>query len=278
MEEAILRQDAGLSSKAAPAVASLVCPYRGLLPYEAQDAESFFGRDADVAACLKRLRDTGVLAVVGPSGTGKSSVVRAGVVAALEREGVKVLLTTPGARPLDSLAPLHVSGPLPVLVVDQAEEAVTLCGDADERTAYFERLGRTAASSSSPFALIGSVTCRAYPAFARLLDRGFYLLAAMSEDDLRAAIEGPARHAGLRLEPGLVDLLVREVEGEPGALPMLSHVLRQTWEHREGSTLTVEGYRLTGGIRNAVAQSAEHLYEGLESGSAANCGPCCSGW
>ena len=86
----------------------------------------------------------------------------------------------------------------------------------------------------------------------------------MNEIDLRAAIEGPARHAGLRLEPGLIDLLVREVEGEPGALPRLSHVLRQTWEHREGATLTVEGYRLTGGIRNAVAQSAERLYEGLE--------------
>ena len=140
LEEAILRQDQGLSTLA-PTVASLVCPYRGLLPYEAQDAESFFGRDADVSACLKRLRDTGVLAVVGPSGTGKSSVVRAGVVAALEREGVKVLITTPGPRPLDSLAPLPTHGPLPVLVVDQAEEAVTLCGEADERTAYFERLG-----------------------------------------------------------------------------------------------------------------------------------------
>ena len=263
LEAAILRQDTELTGTA-PTLASQVCPYRGLLPYEAQDAESFFGRDADVAACLKRLRDTGVLAVVGPSGTGKSSVVRAGVISALEREGVKVLLTTPGPRPLDSLAPLHFSGPLPVLVVDQAEEAVTLCADADERTAYFEKLGAYGGQLVVALRADRLGDLSNYPAFARLLDRGFYLLAAMSEEDLRAAIEGPARHAGLRLEPGLVDLLVREVEGEPGALPMLSHVLRQTWEHREGSTLTVEGYRLTGGIRNAVAQSAEHLYEGLE--------------
>ena len=99
-----------------------------------------------------------------------------------------------------------------------------------------------------------------HPGFARLVERGLYLLSPMSEDNLRAAIEGPARQAGLRLEPGLVDLLVREVEGEPGALPMLSHVLRQTWERREGPTLTVEGYRATGGIRDAVAQSAEDLY------------------
>ena len=85
----------------------------------------------------------------------------------------------------------------------------------------------------------------------------------MGEEDLRAAIEGPARQAGLLLEPGLVDLLVREVEGEPGALPLLSHALRQTWERREGRTLTVDGYRAGGGIRGAVAQSAEEVYEGL---------------
>ena len=59
------------------------------------------------------------------------------------------------------------------------------------------------------------------------MERGLYLLGPMSEDELRAAIEGPARQAGLRLEPGLVDLLVREVEGEPGALPLLSHALRR---------------------------------------------------
>ena len=72
----------------------------------------------------------------------------------------------------------------------------------------------------------------------------------MSPPDLRRAIEGPAEQAGLRLEPGLVDLLVREVEGEPGALPLLSHVLRETWERREGATLTVDSYQRSGGIRD----------------------------
>ena len=83
----------------------------------------------------------------------------------------------------------------------------------------------------------------------------------MSDADLRAAIEGPARQAGLLLEPGLVDLLVREVEGEPGALPLLSHALHETWQRREGRTLTVEGYQRTGGIRGSVAQSAEEVYD-----------------
>ena len=108
----------------------------------------------------------------------------------------------------------------------------------------------------------------AHPVLARLVERGLYVLAAMTPDELRAAIEGPARQAGLIIEPGLVDLLVREVEHEPGALPLLSHALRETWLRREGRTLTVAGYQASGGIRGAVAQSAESLYGDLEPGPA----------
>ena len=103
-----------------------------------------------------------------------------------------------------------------------------------------------------------------YPDIARVLEDGLYLLGPMGEADLRSAVEGPARRAGLRLEPGLVDLLVREVEGEPAALPLLSHVLRETWERREGPTLTVAGYLATGGIKHAVAKSAESLYDAMD--------------
>lgn len=263
LEAAILRQDPELDGvEALPS--RLVCPYRGLLPYESEDAETFFGRELDIEACLSRLRTQGTVSVVGPSGIGKSSLLRAGVVATLQGEGSSVLVTTPGSRPLDSLALLPSLPPFPVLVVDQCEEAVTLCGDEAQRTAYLDCL----AEYGGPVVIslradrIGELST--HPGFARLVERGLYLLSPMSEDNLRAAIEGPARLAGLRLQQGLVDLLVREVEGEPGALPMLSHVLRQTWERREGATLTVDGYRATGGIRNAVAQSAENLYAGFD--------------
>ena len=107
----------------------------------------------------------------------------------------------------------------------------------------------------------GSATCRPTPASPASSSGACTCSARWSEADLRAAIEGPAHQAGLLLEPGLVDLLVREVEGEPGALPLLSHALRQTWQRREGRTLTVAGYQETGGIRGAVAQSAEEVYD-----------------
>lgn len=265
LEQLLLRQDPSLRAPEDRPVSSL-CPYRGLLPYGAEDADSFFGRGEDVAACLRRLRDSGALTVIGPSGVGKSSLVLAGVVASLRRSGVPVLVTAPGVHPMASLHGLRSTG-RQTLVVDQAEEAVTVCTDPAERDAYVAALAGHVASGG---ALV--LTLRAdhigdlarYPDIARVVEEGLYLLGPMSVSDLRSAILGPARRAGLRLEPGLVDLLVEEVEGEPAALPLLSHVLRATWERREGPTLTVEGYRATGGIRYAVAQSAETLYDAMD--------------
>jgi DNA-binding SARP family transcriptional activator len=265
LEQQLLRQDPSLAAPAGRQV-SVICPYRGLLPYGAENADSFFGREDDLASCLRRLRDSGVLAVVGPSGIGKSSLVRAGVVASLLRGGTPVLVTAPGTHPMDSLHGVKARG-RQTLVVDQAEEAVTVCSDPGERERYFAALaahvgagGRLVLSLRADH--LGDLA--PYPDIARVLEDGLYLLGPMSAPDLRNAIEGPARRAGLRLEPGLVDLLVREVEGEPAALPMLSHVLRETWERREGPTLTVEGYRATGGIRDAVSKSAEALYDGMD--------------
>jgi energy-coupling factor transporter ATP-binding protein EcfA2 len=262
LEEAILRQDPGLVAAQLPEPSS-VCPYLGLVPYGVGDSDAFFGRDTEVSECLRRLAEAGMLAIVGPSGSGKSSLARAGVAAALEREGRRVVIITPGGRPMDALSVLPASGPPPALVVDQCEEAVTLCRDSDERARFFSTLAGHAESALLIVALRGDRfgELSGYPEFARLVERGLYLLKGMAEDDLRAAIEGPARQAGLRLEPGLVDLLIRDVEGEPGALPLLSHALRQTWQRREGRTLTVAGYQASGGIRGAVAQSAEQVYE-----------------
>ena len=265
LEVLLLRQDPSLAPRPEREI-SRSCPYQGLFAYDAKDADSFFGRDDEVAAALRRLREVGVLAVVGPSGVGKSSLVRAGVVATLLRGGQRVLVTTPGAHPRDSLDGLSPGG-RQTLVVDQAEEAVTMCTDPRERSAYFDALARHV-EAGGPLVLslradhLGDLA--PFPGITRVIEDGLLLLGPMSEAELRRAIEGPALRVGLRLEPGLVDLLVREVQGEPAALPLLSHVLRETWQRREGPTLTVDAYQGTGGVRYAVAQSAESLYETLD--------------
>ena len=203
---------------------------------------------------------------LGPSGSGKSSLVRAGVAAGLGRDGRRVVVMTPGTHPMAGLAEAGVLRTSSVLVVDQLEEVVTVCQDLVEREAFLDALvGHADAGAGVVVALradrLGLLS--GHRGLARLLERGLHLLGTMNEEDLRAAVEGPAHRAGLLLEPGLVDLLVQEVSGEPGALPLLSHALAQTWENREGRTLTVEGYRATGGIRGAVAQSAETLFQRL---------------
>jgi WD40 repeat protein len=266
LETLLLRQDASLAPLPSRQT-SAMCPYRGLLPYDAADADTFFGREDDLSACLRKLRDTGVLAVIGPSGVGKSSLVRAGVVSSLVRSGTPVLLTTPGPHPLDSLTGLKPRG-RQTLVVDQLEEAMTLCADPAERAGYVAALAMHVGSGG---ALVLSLRAdhlgdfAPYAEIARVLEDGLYLLGPLDERGLRSAIEGPARRAGLRLEAGLVDLLVRDMEGEPAALPLLSHVLRETWERREGPTLTVAGYQATGGIRQAVSRSAESVYDAMDA-------------
>ncbi|MGZ4615387.1 MAG: WD40 repeat domain-containing protein, partial [Actinomycetes bacterium] len=103
----------------------------------------------------------------------------------------------------------------------------------------------------------------ASPAFGRLVEQGLHLVTAMTAADMREAIEGPVRQSALRMETGLVELLLREVADQPGALPLLSHALAETWERREADVLTVDAYRATGGIRSAVAQTAERLFASL---------------
>jgi len=270
LEQSILRQDPSLA--AAPESrggSESSCPYLGLLPYDVGDAAAFFGREGDVSACLRRLDEAGVVAILGPSGSGKSSLARAGVAAALEHDGRRVHVMTPGTHPADTLTALHPR-PQDVLVVDQCEEALAIPPDSPQRTEFVAALVAFAATGRGLLVVsmradrLGELS--SHPELARLVETGLYLLGPMAEEDLRHAIEGPAGQAGLRLEPGLTNLLLREVAGEPAALPLLSHVLRQTWFHREGSTLTVEGYAATGGVREAVSQSAEGLFRDLDPG------------
>lgn len=265
LEQAVLQQDPGL---AVPTVgtAAVRCPWPGLASYDVEDADTFFGRERELAECRDRLSRAGFLAVVGPSGSGKSSLVRAGLAARLREEGLEVRVITPDPRPLEALEEA-ASGRSrgSVLVVDQCEEIFSPQVPEPVRAQFLGEVaaqgwgGRTEVVLTLRADRLGELT--AYPDVARLVEEGLYLLKAIGPDGVRAAIEQPARRAGLLLEQGLVDLLVRDVEGEPGSLPLLAHALRQTWERREGNTLTVRGYHESGGIRGAIARSAEQVYE-----------------
>ncbi|MCC2279368.1 helix-turn-helix domain-containing protein [Streptomyces sp. ET3-23] len=276
------------------------CPYRGLSAFGPQDARWFFGREQATAALVaqltKRLDGSGPLMVVAPSGAGKSSLLRAGLIPALTR-GVlpapgaaghwQPLLLTPGEHPaatlralLDRATEAHpADSPRFALVVDQFEELFTLCQDESERRAFVELLhaltsAPAGANSEGPacLAVLGIRAdfyghCLAHQELVAALRHGHVPLGPMDTGQLREAITGPAEKAGLSVEPGLVELMLRDAGGtatpRAGVLPLLSHALLATWQQRTDTTLTVAGYQLTGGISGAVATTAEHAYSAL---------------
>jgi WD40 repeat protein/DNA-binding SARP family transcriptional activator len=289
-------------------------PYKGLVAYQPDDAAVFFGRETVVAELVRRLAGTPLLAVVGASGSGKSSVVRAGLLPAI-RDGAlpgsstwPTMLMSPGAHPLAELAAqvslrsgvaagsllhdletdaraldlaarqiLASSGTRGrvVLVIDQFEELFTLCGDEPERSKFIDALVQAVTSPEAMTTVVLALRadfygrCGDYPDFGRVVESGTALLGPMGTDDIRAAIDGPARVAGLRLEPGLTELVLRDVAEQPGALPLLSHALLETWRRRRRRTLTLDGYREAGGVDGAIAQTAEAVYNEFSPGQQA---------
>ena len=266
LETAVLQQDPALDD-GLRRTADESCPWKGLAAYDAEDEDAFHGREDETEECLDRLEGHPLLVLAGPSGCGKSSLMCAGIVAGLRARGRTVVVMVPGRDPALAMASaLTATRAHPVLVVDQFEEVFTLRDNGDRTTAWLAELAAYARDRAPVILAVRSDHVAEFggePGLARLAEAGLHLVSPLTGDRLRAAIEGPARAAGLRLEHGLVDLLLRDSEGEPGALPLLSHALAETWLRRDGRLLTVAGYQDAGGIRGAVARSADRLYEQL---------------
>lgn len=251
-------------------------PYRGLARFEPGDRELFFGRDAVVGELVELAREHRFAAVFGPSGSGKSSLLRAGLIPALgkrpaaDRPGL-IRILTPGERP----AHTHAKALVPQdgerdtwVIVDQFEELFTLCRDSAERNRFLDAL-LTAREPTSRLRVVIAVRgdfyghCAAHRDLADAVRRANLLVGPMSPAELREVITGPAAAVGLNVERALTARLIDEVTDRPGALPMLSHTLLETWRRRRGRTLTLDAYEATGGVEGAIAATAERLYADL---------------
>ena len=321
-------------------VPTTACPYPGLVPFDASTARWFFGRERAVADLTDRVRarlaSGGPLVLVGASGSGKSSLLRAGLLPALAGGALPGsarwprVVFTPGEHPLRELvrriaeisrmpatagaladairadpsraveifAELLAAGTgsgarngttasaTPrrfVIAVDQLEEIFTLCTDARERAAFVEALcvaaapaGGGPAGGGEPVAVVAFAVradfyarCAAIPLLAQVLQTGQVVVGAMAAAQVREAIVNPAAQAGVDVEPGLVELLLRDlgvgqdssgVVADPGSLPLLAHALRATWFARDSTVMSVAAYQRVGGLTGAIAQTAEGVY------------------
>ena len=263
----------------ADAEGPVVCPFKGLASFDVDDAEFFFGRDSLVAEMVARLAGAPLIGIVGPSGSGKSSALRAGLLPALGdgalpgSESWKLTLMRPGEHPLRTLeqasAEADPSSRL-ALAIDQFEELFTACREESERVAFVEALVALARDPRRAVLVLMAVRsdfygrCARYPELWRLLGANQVPVGPMRPEELRRAIELPARRAGLRAEPDLADALVADVAGEPGALPLVSTALLELWKQRDGRRLRLSAYRRAGGVHGAVARLAESVYERLD--------------
>ena len=267
------------SPEAAASVTPTVCPFKGLASFQMADAPYFFGRERLVAELIARLVGAPLLGIVGPSGSGKSSVLRAGLLPALAAgvlpgsESRQQVLLRPGEHPLEELhvAMAGLDEEPVVLAVDQFEEVFTACADEDEGAAFIEELVGTATSARRRHTVLLAVRadqygrCAGYPALSSLLAANHVLVGPMHADDLRRAVECPAQQVGLYVDPELVDALVRDVEGEPGALPLLSTALLELWQRREGRRLRHAAYESAGRVDGAVGRLGESAFGKLDA-------------
>jgi len=265
-------------------------PYRGLLSYGVDDAARFFGREAMVAQLVRLLLGQRFVAVFGASGCGKSSLLRAGLIPALSavagddaadggRTGVaraagrSVVLMTPGGDPgaaaVDAIGSAPADGEW-VLVVDQFEEVFTQCLDPVQRLAFVDRIAALVTGPDSRTTVVLGIRadfyarCTELPVLAGLLAAANVPVPPLTDAELRDAVTKPAVLAGLSVERALVTKILAEASGQPGALPLLSHALLETWQQRRGDVLSVAGYEAAGGVAGAIAQTAETVYDRLD--------------
>jgi WD40 repeat protein/DNA-binding SARP family transcriptional activator len=295
LERRVLRQDPALelapgwvTTPASGTEERAVCPFKGLASFDRSDAEYFCGRERLVSDLVARLAESTLVGIVGPSGIGKSSLLRAGLMSALSVGALpgsaswRQVLVRPGERPCSELKralggeelDVVMSGLKPgdrlVVAVDQLEELFTVCEDEGERAAFLDQLAAGACDTERRVLFLVALRadfygrCASYTRFAELLSSSHVLVGPMRPGELAQAIELPAARAGLEVERALVEDLVGDVAGEPGGLPLLSTMLLELWRVRDGRVLRLAQYVASGGVRGAVARLAEDAYGQLD--------------
>jgi WD40 repeat protein len=283
-------------------VISSMCPYKGLayFDFNNEDPKYFCGRAALTKQLVEKVHQSNFLAVLGASGSGKSSVVRAGLLHQLE-QGVlpnsdhwKIYKPfTPGKEPLKSLEQVigvkaenadelarfveRTPAERVVVVVDQFEEVFTECrgsqNKGEERQRFFESLMGAVEQLGNKLCLVlmmrsdffGKCTEQEYAGLAKKIEQNLVTVLPMLQEELREAIIKPAETVGLEVERELVDQMVDDVAGSPGDLPLLQYTLTELWQHKILNRLVLSEYTRLGGVKKALEKHANQVYQSLKT-------------
>lgn len=280
-------------------------PYKGLMAFGRSDAEDFFGREDLIMRLLDRLGGAGVrsrfIALVGPSGSGKSSVVRAGLLPALAHGRIPmseewfIVEMTPDVDPHSGLADALISisteeidpsasvadqvraalpddGSQLVLVIDQFEELFTHTEDENQER-FLSELATLIKTDSSRTKVVATMRADFYDRplsnheFGDLLRHGTELITPMSPDELDRAIRGPADAEGIPLDTALVGALIGDVGDRSGALPLLQYALTELVEAHEAGSIGLDNYEGLGRLTGALTQRADAVWSELSEGA-----------
>ena len=283
LQERILLHDPALSPRRReePDPATVVRnPYKGLRPFAEDDAEDFFGRANLIERLLDELRlGARLLTLVGPSGSGKSSVVAAGVLPRLRAGAVagseawQLVPLVPDEEAVAVLEDLREAqdvAPATLVVVDQLEELFVHL----DSTLAARFLRELTALVTDPGGRVRALTTLRADFYDRPLEhRGFadaflagvVTVLPLSAADLEQAVVGPVSRVGSEIEPGLVAELVAEAVDRPGALPLLQYVLTEVFDRCRGSVLSSAAYHEIDGLRGALRRRAEGLFTSLDA-------------
>ncbi|MFH1468968.1 MAG: CHAT domain-containing protein [Pseudomonadota bacterium] len=260
------------------------CPWPGLAPLDARHRRFFFGREAEIAAlvaaldALARRGAPRFVAVLGASGAGKSSLVRAGLIPRRQADDKRVVVMRPGGAPLARLTSRRSESEPALVVVDQLEEIFTqpVGRPNPEGASFVQALWDLAQVPDGPEVVVTlqidflDRCCEFALGDGRRLDQVLgeaahrILLPPMGRDALRRVIEEPARTVGLCCDPAFTGRLLDEIADEPGALPLLAHALYRLWHAGHGEPFDTKVYTDIGGVVGALRQHANEVIDSLE--------------
>ncbi len=254
------------------------CPFPGLSPFTLQDKEFFCGREALVDSLKTKLEKSPFLVLVGPSGSGKSSLVLAGLVPALQKAqpNLKLIYIVLRSNPLQQLEDcLSEVKDLPFILVLEAFELLSTLSLAPEKQKEFiERLLEVVDSHQSQPKVVFTVRREFLTDSIHhntLSNRQISVekIEPMTAAELRLAMEQQAAKVGLKFEVGLSNTILDDIEEEPGSMPLLQHALNLLWQKRHGQWLINSEYQKFGGVKKAIASTADNFYEKLSEGEQA---------